>query len=64
MPKRPTTRDYRDNPTYWFATLDIARERGDYSRAADAQRELTRLGVSVRYRRRTVRRKGASVAPS
>jgi hypothetical protein len=47
----PDTFDYRDAPTYWFAVLEIAREKGDYDRAAEAQRELARLGVQVRYQK-------------
>lgn len=51
--KRPTstTRDYRQEPTYWFAILEIAREQGDFERAADAKRQLKRLGVVVSYDR-------------
>lgn len=44
--------NYRDQPTYWFAILDIARERDDYDRAAEANRELKRLGVDVSFRPR------------
>lgn len=46
---RHTTRDHRDEPTYWFAVLEISRERGDFERAAEAKRELRRLGVCVSY---------------
>lgn len=42
-------RDHRDQPTYWFAILDIARERSDFARAAEAQRQLRRLGVEVSF---------------
>jgi hypothetical protein len=42
---------YREQPTYWFAVLESALERGDLERAADAQRELNRLGVRVSYER-------------
>jgi hypothetical protein len=49
-------RDHRDAPTYWFAVLEIARERGDFEWAAEAQRQLERLGVIVRFDRQ---RKGA-----
>lgn len=53
MTTGPTTSDRtpRDEPTYWFAILDIAREKGDYGRAAEAQRELERLGVQVAFAR-------------
>ena len=40
-------RDYRDSATYWFAVLEIARERGDSDGAAEAEQE--RLGVRVSY---------------
>jgi hypothetical protein len=43
--------DYTDEPLYWFAVLDLAVEQGDHQAAAEAQRELERLGVSVRYGR-------------
>ena len=48
------SRDHRDEPTYWFAVLEIARGRGDFERAAEAKRELERLGVRVSYGRRGV----------
>lgn len=43
-----------ENPTVigWFLELELARERQDFERAAQAKRELQRLGVEVRYRRR------------
>jgi hypothetical protein len=51
MPTASHDRDI-DWPLWWFARLEAAIERGDYRAAADAQRELQRLGVSVRYRGR------------
>lgn len=43
-----------ENPTVigWFLELELARERQDFERAAQAKRELQRLGVEVRYRKR------------
>jgi hypothetical protein len=41
-----------DWPLLWFARLEAAIGRGDYQTAAQAQRELERLGVTVRYRGR------------
>jgi hypothetical protein len=41
--------EYTDQPIYWFALLDRAVERGDHAAAAEAQRELERLGVRVAY---------------
>ena len=36
-------------PLYWFARLEKAVESGDHQAAAEAQRELARLGVRVSY---------------
>jgi hypothetical protein len=41
-----------DWPLYWFARLEKAVEQGDHEAAAEAQRELARLGVRVAYGRR------------
>lgn len=46
-----TQSDHRESPTYWFAVLEIAREQSDYESAAEAQRQLSRLGVRVAYPR-------------
>lgn len=43
--------DVRDWPLWWFSALEAAVERGDFVRAAEAQRELARLGVRVNYGR-------------
>ncbi len=49
----PATRNaIEDWPLWWFSRLESAIERGDYPTAARAQRELERLGVTVRYRGR------------
>jgi hypothetical protein len=40
-----------DWPLYWFARLEKAVEEGDHQSAAEAQRELKRLGVRVCYGR-------------
>jgi hypothetical protein len=34
---------------YWFARLEKAVEQGEHQVAAEAQRELARLGVRVSY---------------
>jgi hypothetical protein len=39
----PTT-----SPVYWFVKLETAVEKGDFEAAAEAQRELRRLGVDDR----------------
>jgi hypothetical protein len=41
--------NYTDQPIYWFAILDRAVAQGDHAAAAEAQRELERLGVRVFY---------------
>ncbi len=41
--------DPTDSPTAWFAVLEAARSRGDFEVAADAVRNLRRLGVTVRF---------------
>ncbi|MCE9562876.1 MAG: hypothetical protein K8U57_12600 [Planctomycetes bacterium] len=38
-------------PVYWFARLERAVAEGDHEAAAEAQRELRRLGVTVKYGR-------------
>jgi hypothetical protein len=53
-----------DWPLWWFARLEAAVERGDHIAAAEAQRELERLGVTVRYgrpnqRHQTAKEEGA-----
>jgi hypothetical protein len=40
----------------WLLALGIAEEDGDSERAAEARRELERLGVLVRFRGRNRRR--------
>jgi hypothetical protein len=47
-----------DWPLWWFARLEAAVERGDHQAAAEAQRELERLGVRVAYGRPHVKRQG------
>lgn len=41
-----------DVPIYWFAKLERALDDGDFEAAAEAQRQLERLGVTVRFTRR------------
>jgi hypothetical protein len=56
----PATRERTiDWPGWWFLRLEAAVERGDHAAAAEAQRELERLGVSVRYGRPRQPREGA-----
>lgn len=45
-----------------FARLDMAVERGDHEAAAEAQRQLARLGITVRYGRPRRQRKAVADA--
>jgi hypothetical protein len=49
----------RNWPLWWFARLEAAVENGDHRAAAEAQRELERLGVHVRYGRPRPQREDA-----
>jgi len=44
-------REARQSPVVWFALLDQARESGDWKLAQQAEAELRRLGVAVRFSR-------------
>ena len=44
----PTTEAKRQ-PVYWFLVLENAVRSGDHDTAAEAQRELARMGVRVNY---------------
>jgi hypothetical protein len=60
-----TTADENDVqrwPLLWFARLEDAVERGDHQAAAEAQRQLARLGVRVRYGLPRFRREAAANA--
>jgi hypothetical protein len=46
-------------PLYWFAKLETAVEAGDHQTAAEAQRNLARLGVRVSYGRPSIRKEAA-----
>jgi hypothetical protein len=48
-----------DWPLLWFARLELAIERGDHQAAAEAQRQLERLGVRVCYGRPRTQRQDA-----
>jgi hypothetical protein len=51
----PTTERTVDWPLWWFVRLEAAVERGQHEAAAEAARELERLGVTVIYRGRNRR---------
>ena len=42
-------REAEESPVAWFCVLHQARASGDFERAAQAVRELRRLGVDVKY---------------
>jgi len=44
--------DYHNSPVAWFCVLEQARQNNDFERAAEAKRQLERLGVVVKYRRK------------
>ncbi len=48
-----------DWPGWWFFRLEAAVEAGDHQAAAEAQRELARLGVRVSYGRPNAKRQEA-----
>jgi hypothetical protein len=43
--------EYRNSPVVWFCILEQAKQQNDFERAAEAKRQLERLGVVVKYRR-------------
>lgn len=45
------TRRYSDEPGYWFSKLERADAEGDYDEAAEARRQLARLGWDVKRRK-------------
>lgn len=53
MSKRDTGKQRaRDCAAAWFVEMELALERGDLDRAAEARRQLERLGYEVYPRRR------------
>lgn len=46
---RQKNSEYLETPVYWFVVLERARADSDFQLAADAQRQLNRLGVRVSY---------------
>jgi hypothetical protein len=57
---RPVKIDYKESPIVWFFVLEEALERGNFERAANAQKELRRLGIDVGYTRRAATQRGAT----
>lgn len=50
-PEHPSEARPEDRAVFLFAQLDIAQARGEYARAAEAQRKLESLGWIVSRRR-------------
>jgi hypothetical protein len=42
-------RSAQNTTVYWFFVMEEAKDRGDFELAAQAKRELARLGVRVVY---------------
>jgi hypothetical protein len=49
--KKSESPDIRDWPAYWLVKLDDAVRGGDFRAAAEAQSQLQRFGIDVRYGR-------------
>lgn len=49
--------DLTNNPVLWFTTMQIEAERGNFDKAAQAKKELERLGVFVRFKAKKVQRR-------
>ena len=49
-PARSEPPPVQDWPAYWLVCLERCVAEGDYTAAADAQRELRRLGLEVTMR--------------
>jgi len=56
MATRQQITDYRNSPVAWFCELEISRKKNDFERAAEAVRELNRLGVAVKFRGSTAKK--------
>ena len=50
-PPDDTSDRFEDSPIAWFGEMILAWERRDIDRAAEAKRQLARLGWSVLYRK-------------
>jgi hypothetical protein len=42
--------DYRNDPLVWFTTMQISADQGNFEKAAEAKKQLERLGVFVRFK--------------
>jgi hypothetical protein len=53
---RSVSERVKDSPSYWFSVLQTGIDLSDFEIAAEAQRELKRLGVEVKYRKTSLSR--------
>ena len=53
MPRRKPPDDFRpeESPIAWFGEMILAIDRGDFDRAAESKRQLSRLGWRVDRRK-------------
>lgn len=56
MATSPPQKTLTDYPFYWFALLEESLESGNLTKAAESQRQLERLGFTVKFSPRRVRR--------
>jgi len=56
MRKKPKDIDCDNSAVAQFALMEIAAGQGDFERAAEAKRQLERLGVIVRFKGKLQRR--------
>jgi hypothetical protein len=56
-----TIEDAEREPITWFAELEMAHDQGDMERAARAIRRLKELGIEVKDRRGSRRRRRAAI---
>jgi hypothetical protein len=59
-PPDDTSDRCEDSPIAWFGEMLFALDRRDIDRAAEAKRQLTRLGWSVKYRKPRPDREGGT----
>jgi hypothetical protein len=59
-PNETTEEPFRpeDSPIAWFCEMLLAADRGDFQRAAEAQRELARLGFVISRHKPRADKKG------
>ncbi|CAN5903300.1 hypothetical protein BH23PLA1_BH23PLA1_35640 [soil metagenome] len=61
-PPDPSPTRPEDSPIAWFGEMLLAADRRDFERAAEAQRQLSRLGWTVKPARPRQRPQGTEAA--